>query len=125
MGVAMRASLALGLVLVLLTTAAWGQNTDGSANRWFRVSWEPSRDGAPFTIEGQVFSDSPYRVTNVRLQLEGLDADSQPVSRTFAWALGDIPPRGETSFVVETIPGAVTYRIAVVSFDLVSLGQAP
>src|SRR2546427_3627306 len=88
MVVAMRASLALGLVLVLLATAAWGQNADGSANRWFRVSWEPSRDGVPFTIEGQVFSDSPYRVTNVRLQVEGLDADSQPVGRTSAWALG-------------------------------------
>jgi hypothetical protein len=121
----MRTSLALGVALVLLTTAAWGQNADGSAGRWFRVSWEPSTDGGPATIEGQVFSDSPDRVTNVRLQVEGLDAHGQPVGRTFAWALGDIAPGGETSFVVEPIPGAVTYRIAVVSFDLVSLGPTP
>jgi len=40
------------------------------------------------------------------------------------WALGDIGPNGETSVVAETIPGAVTYRITVVSFDLVSV-EAP
>jgi hypothetical protein len=29
-------------------------------------------------------------------------------------------PGGETSFVVDTIPGAVTYRISVRAFDVVS-----
>jgi len=28
-------------------------------------------------------------------------------------------------FVVESMPGAVTYRMTVISFDMVSLGQAP
>ncbi len=72
-----------------------------------------------------VFNDSPYRVTDVRLQVEGLDADHHLVGRTLAWAIGDIAPGGETSFVAEPMPGAVRYRITVVSYDLVSLGQAP
>jgi hypothetical protein len=119
---AMRVPLALGVVLVLLTTAAWGQNHDG----WFRVTWTPEANGTTPTprIEAYVHNDSPYRVTDVRLKVEGLNGDNHPVGQRVVWALGDIDPGGETSFVTETMPGAVTYRMSVVSFDLVSLGQA-
>ena len=122
-----RVSLALGLVLVLLTTAARGQDRAQPGSDWFRVSWAPQADGLTPTprIEVYVHKDSSYRVTDVRLRVEGLNAESHPVGQQFTWALGDIVPGGETSFVIETMPGAATYRITVVSFDLVSLGQAP
>jgi len=51
--------------------------------------------------------------------------DGQPVGRTFAWALGDIGPGDETSFVVECMRDAATYRIEVNSFDFVSGNQLP
>jgi hypothetical protein len=123
--VVMRHSLTLGLALVLLTTAAWGQTGEPAAQRWFRVSWVPPTDGVVSTIKGSVTNDSPYRVTDVRLQVEGLDADHHSVGRRLAWAVGDIVPGGETFFAAEPLPGAVSYRITVVSYDLVSLGQAP
>jgi hypothetical protein len=113
----------LGFAVLFVATAAWGQER-GPADASFRVSWEP-RFGAPATIGGRVYNDSTYRVTNVRLRIEGLDADSRPVGQKLAWALGDIVPGGETSFVAESVPGAVSYRIAVHSFSLVSVGQAP
>jgi hypothetical protein len=119
--VVMRRSLTLGLALVLLTTVAWGQTGEQAAQRWFRVSWVPPTDGVVSTIKGSVFNDSPYRVTNVRLQLEGLNADHHPVGRRLAWAVGDIESGGETFFAAEPLPGAVSYRITVVSYDLVSL----
>ena len=120
-------SCALGLVVVLLTSAAWGQSRGESPNGWFRVSWAPQENGATRTprIQASVHNDSPYRVTDVRLRVEGLDADNHPVGRRNAWALGDIAPGGDTAFVVESMPGAVNYRITVISFDLVSAGQAP
>jgi len=111
----MKLALAFGLAVVLLTPAAWGQN-----HEQFRVSWAPRPHALPSSIEGQVHNDSSFRVTDVRLQVEGLDGNSRPVGQAFAWAIGDIVPGGETSFVVETIPGAVTYRIHVHSFDVVS-----
>src|SRR4029453_2128223 len=120
-------SCALGLVIVLLTTTASGQSRGQSPNEWFRVSWAPQVNGATRTprIEASVHNDSPYRVTNVRLRVEGLDADNHPVGQRSAWAFGDIAPGGETAFVVESVPGAVTYRMTVISFDLVSSVQAP
>lgn len=119
-----RTSLALGLALGLLAAAAWGQTGDPSTTGLFRVDWAPRRYGMAPAIEGRVHNDSPYRVTNVRLRVEGLDADSHPVGQRFAWALGDIAPGGQTSFVIETMPGAITYRIAVDSYDILSI-QAP
>jgi len=121
----MRVFLAFGLALVLMTTAAWGQSHDQSPNGWFRVSWEPRPYGPPSTIEGNVYNTSPYRVTDVRLRVEGLDAGNHPVGQSLAWAIGDIVPGGETSYVVEAIPGAVNYRVTVLSFDVISVGQAP
>ena len=123
--VTMRA-LAFGLGLLLLTTTAWGQTGqtgEAAAQHWFRVSWAPPTEGVVSSIKGSVFNDSPYRVTDVRLQVEGLDPDRQPVGRRLVWAFGDIAPGGEASFVAEPVPGAVSYLITVVSYDLVSLGQ--
>jgi hypothetical protein len=125
MVVVMGRSLTFGLGLILLATGAWGQTGDLPAQRWFRVSWSPLTGSTVSTIKGNVFNDSPYRVTDVRLQIEGLDAERHPVGRRLAWAFGDIVPGGETSFAAEPLPGAVSYQITVISYDLVSLGQAP
>jgi hypothetical protein len=112
---AVKLALTVALAVVLLTTVAWGQTLEQ-----FRVTWEPRTHALPSSIAGHVYNDSSFRVTDVQLQVEGLDGDDRPVGRTFAWAIGDIVPDGETSFVVETIPGAVNYRITVYSFDVVS-----
>ncbi|MGH7392221.1 MAG: FxLYD domain-containing protein [Candidatus Rokuibacteriota bacterium] len=121
----MRIPPALGLALVLLATAARGQSQDSRASGWFRVSWERPVYSLVPRIAGQVHNDSPFRVTAVRLRVEGLDADSRPVGQAFVWALGAIEPGGRTTFAVEPMPGAVTYRIAVASFDVVSGPEAP
>ena len=118
--VAMRTYLALGVVfvLVVLTSPARGQDWD----RWFPVSWGPEANGKTPTarIEASVHNNSPYRVTDVELEVEGLSADQHSVGQRLVWALGDIDPGSESSFVTEAMPGAVTYRITVVSFDIVS-----
>jgi hypothetical protein len=107
MGVAVRLPLALGLALVLMTGLASAQNHDQPATGSFRVRWEPRMDGPAGRIQGHVYNDSPLRVTDVRLRVEGLSADDHPVGKTFAWALGDIVPGGETTFVVDGMPGAI------------------
>jgi len=122
----------IAFALLTLPTAGSAQSDARPAAGWFRVTWAPSADhpqpvfdGAPSRIRGDVLNDSPYRVTNVRLEIEGLSTDNRSVGRTFAWGVGDIAPGGTTYFAVEPIPGSVSYRATVVSWDLVSLGQAP
>jgi hypothetical protein len=120
------ASVMGAFLLVVVTLAAASAQTvsapDGASVlvQRFRVSWEPRTEGATPTIGGWVHNDSGLRVTDVRLRVEGLDADRRPVGETFAWTQGDIPPGGQGYFVCPTLPGAATYRISVVSVDEVS-----
>jgi hypothetical protein len=86
----------------------------------FRVSWAPRGGGGVPTIEGYVHNDSPYRVTNVHVDVAAVDGNGQLMARRDAWALGDIPPRGDSSFVIERFEGAADYRMTVVSYDVVS-----
>ena len=120
-----KVSLTLGIALVLMAAAAWGQGSGRPANGSFRLSWEPRTTGVVPTIQGHVRNDSAVWVTDVRLQVVGLDADGHRVGERVAWALGDVVPGGESSFVVESVPGAVSYRITVESFAVVSVVQAP
>ena len=121
-----RTSLAVGLGLLTLLPTVGSAQSDGRGARWFRVTWALSPDSLIGSrISGDVLNDSPYRVTNVRLQIEGLDSDSAAVGRTSAWVFGDIRPGGRTFFAAEPIPGSVSYRVNVVSWDLVSFGESP
>jgi len=117
-------TLALGILLACLTTTASARSGDALAREWFRVSWAPPTEGTAPTLAGQVFNTSPYRVTDVRLRVEGFSADNRRIGQVFTWALGDVDAGGESSFSVEAIPGAVTYQVDVVSFDLVSRERA-
>ena len=105
---------------MLVTAVASAQDQWLPAADAFRVSWQRETDPVAPRIVGRVHNDSPFRVTDVRLEVQGLDANRQAVGRTFAWAFGDIVPGGETSFVFDAMPGAVSYRVAVVSYDVVS-----
>jgi hypothetical protein len=114
-----------GLIIVLLVGSAWAQSPDPPTAVSFRVSWRQSTGAQVSLIEGQVANPSAAWVTDVRLRVEGVNTAGHPVGVRFAWALGDILPGGETSFVVGSMPGAVDYRISVASFNLVLVSPSP
>lgn len=110
--------LLLALAVSLAPAAGWGQDRGESRNTWFRVSWQPGV--LPSTIEGTVDNTSPFRAIDVRLQVEGVDGANQRTGERLVWASNDIAPGGRTSYFAQIIPGAVHYRVTVVSFELVS-----
>jgi hypothetical protein len=121
-----RRSIAFGFALLILLPAMAPAQSDTRVSLQFRASLAPSADGAARSrISGDVVNESPYRVTNVRVEIEGVNADNGSVGHTFAWTVGDIAPGGKTYFMTEPIRGASSYRVRVVSWDLVSRGQAP
>jgi len=114
--------LALAAFVLLLPATVWGQDQGQSPPNWFRVSWQPGV--LPSTIEGPVQNTSPFRAIDVRVQIEGLDAENRSLGQRLAWLSNDIAPGGTTSYFSENIPGAVRYRVSVASFELVSGGEA-
>ena len=113
-------ALGFGVALMLVATVVSAQDQRPPAPDAFRVSWQRETDPVARRIEGRVHNDSPFRVTDLRLEVQDLDADGRLVGRTFTRTIGDIVPGGQTSFVFEAMPEAVSYRFAVVSYDVVS-----
>jgi len=113
--------LTLALVIALAPNAGWGEDHGDSRSNWFRVSWQPGV--LPSTIEGHVDNTSPFRAIDVRLQIEGVDAANHRMGERLVWADDDVAPGGTTSYFAQTIPGAVDYRITVVSFELIAEGS--
>jgi hypothetical protein len=113
---------AMPVVLALVVAAA----TDGLAQDpapsadGLRVTWRPRQYAVVPAIEGYVQNDTTFRVSSVRLRVEGFDASGQSVGETSTWAFGTIAPGGRGHFVVPPVPRATTYRITVSAFDRVS-----
>jgi len=74
-------------------------------------------------LQGYVYNDSRYLVTNVRLRVVALDDGGRAVGETFSWVFGDVPAGGSTDFVVASTPPGTTYRVTVVWFDRVAVSR--
>lgn len=111
--------LAAALLGLLLAPAAHAQTLVSLES--FRVEWTTRTE--PWMkpgVEGYVYNDSVYRVSNVRLRIETLDQGNQPVSERFSWVHGNIDARGRGYFVLPPPEAGRTYRITVVSCDPIS-----
>jgi hypothetical protein len=62
------------------------------------------------------------RLTNVRLGVDVLGTDGTAVAHAFGWVIGDVTPGGRGYFVVPVPTPGTTYRVSVLSFDIVSGG---
>jgi hypothetical protein len=108
------------VILALVSTLAWGQSF-GDSSSPFRLIWEPRASARP-SLEGYVYNDSPYWMSNVRLRIEGLDAGQRTIDERYVWTLGSIPPGNRIYFTAESPPGAAGYRVTVAFYDLIYLG---
>lgn len=86
------------------------------------MSWESRKHGTTPALEGYVYNDWVFRVSDVRLRIEGLDADSRPVGETVAWTFHSIAPGDRAYFVSPTVAGAAGYRVTVAWFNVVRGG---
>jgi hypothetical protein len=113
----------VALLVLLLAGGAQAQTVGGGAV--FRVEW--ARRTEPWLkpgVEGYVYNDSVYRVGNVRLRVEVLDGSQQFLAERFAWVYGNIDAGGRTHFILPPPEPGQSYRITIVSYDLISR-QAP
>jgi hypothetical protein len=95
---------------------------------------EPAQPDSPFrfdieqrgnprrglAVEGYLYSDLPWRITNVRLRVESVDSNGAVTAESHGWLLGDVAPGGRAYFYLPISSPAPRYRPAVESFDRVS-----
>ena len=113
----------LAMTLGTATTGTAQTASDGDPGS-FRFEFEQTESHRGLAVEGYVYSALPWRVTNVRLQIDSIDANGTPVASASGWVFGDVPARGRGYFYVPVSRHAGTYRASVQTFDKVML-EAP
>jgi len=98
---------------------------------------EPATADAPFRfevaqadghrglgVEGYVYNGLPWRITNVRLRVESVDANGTVTASASGWVMGDVKAGGRGYFYVPVSSPAMTYRATVQAFEKVAV-EAP
>jgi hypothetical protein len=106
------------LALVLLVSPAAAQNFGAAApeQRYFEVNLDNAGKASGGRLSGSVHNLADYTVTQVRVLVEGLDGNGQPVSQALVWVLGDINEGGRRYFTASAPSPGVTYRATVHDF---------
>jgi hypothetical protein len=126
-------SIVLGLLVAGLLGPTVGVLIAGLLGPTVAVA-EPAQPDSPFrfeierrgnprrglAVEGYLYSDLRWRITNVRLRVESVDSNGAVTAESHGWRLGDVAPGGRAYFYLPISSPAPTYRPAVESFDRVS-----
>ncbi len=121
----MKARVAVTLLLLFVSTEIAHAQGVAPTTQSFQVEWQPRGAHMMPGIDGYVYNSSEYRVGNVRLKVEVLDAASSPIREQFAWVYGAIDAGGRGYFRLRLPGPGETYRIYVESFDLLSRQTPP
>ena len=121
-----RMLLAFAIVAATLgtPTVPSAQTAIASDPRPFGFQYEETRTHRGVGVEGYVYNPLPWRITNVRLQVDSLDANGSPIASASGWVMGDVPAGGRSYFYVPVSAPAATYRASVQEFHKVML-EAP
>jgi hypothetical protein len=111
-----------GLVAPVVTTA---QTPAADAQTQFRFELEEARGHRGRGVEGYVYNELPWRITNVRVRVDSLDGNGTVTSSGSGWVIGDVRAGGRAYFYVPVSSAAATYRASVLSFDKVLLEMPP
>lgn len=82
----------------------------------FTVTWDAVQRRGRQEVAGYVLNRSPYRVGNVRVLVDSVDATGRIVSQRVSWVLGELGADSRLYFEVPTTPAA-SYRVSVFSYD--------
>ena len=113
------------MLLALAIIAATIGTASVSRAQTFEFDLEQINGPRGMAVEGYVHNALPWRITNVRLQVDSIDATGAPIASTSGWVLGDVAAGGRGYFYVPVSTPAATYRASVQRFDKVILEAAP
>jgi hypothetical protein len=111
------------------TSVPRAQTAIASDQSPFRFEFERNESHRGRTVQGYIYNALPWRITNVRLQVDSIDADGTVVGSASGWVVGDVAGGGRGYFYVPVSAHGAAYRASVQAFDKVSLDapatQAP
>jgi hypothetical protein len=118
------------LLFAMMITAITGagvalvQTPTAAAQTPFRFELAQADGPRGLGVAGYVYNGLPWRITNVRLRVDGVDANGTVTASVSGWVMGDVEAGGRGYFYVPVSSAATTYRATVQSFDKIAV-EAP
>ena len=115
----------LGIIAATLGAATVpGQTAIVGEQAPFTFELQQTESHRGLGVQGYVYNPLPWRITNVRLQVDSLDANGTLIASASGWVQGDVSARGRGYFYVPITSPAAAYRASVQAYDRVML-EAP
>ena len=125
----MRKMLAILGIIAVTTGAATvpGQTAIVGEQPPFEFQLEQTESYRGLGVQGYVYNPLQWRITNVRVRVDSLDANGTLLASASGWVQGDVSARGRAYFYVPIAAPAATYRATVQTFDrvMIEAPQAP
>ena len=106
--------------LVVAAAVAQAQPPGRPTAESFRIEWVRRPPSMRPGVDGYIYNDSRWRVTNLRVRAVVVDAAGNPVRESTVSVWGNAVPGTRTFFVLPAIREGEIYQCTVVSFDLIS-----
>jgi hypothetical protein len=115
-----RALLIAMAALVAAAAIAQAQAPGRPTTESFLIEWVRRPPSMRPGVDGYIYNDSRWRVTNIRVRAVVVDAAGTRVRESIVSVWGNAVPGTRTFFVLPSIGEGETYQLTVVSFDLIS-----
>ena len=106
--------------LVAAAASAQAQGSSRPTVESFRIEWLRRPPSMRPGVDGYIYNDSRWRVTNIRVRAVVVDAAGTPVRESLVSVWGNAVPGTRTFFVLPSIGEGEIYQLTVVTFDLIS-----
>jgi hypothetical protein len=115
---------AMTMIAIAGSAVAQAQTATADAQTPFQFELAQADGLEGWESRGYVHNGLPWRITNVRLRVDTVDASGTVIASAVGWVLGDVKAGGRGYFYVPVSSAASAYRATVLSFDQVAV-EAP
>ena len=106
--------------LVVAAAVAQAQPPGRPTAESFRIEWVRRPPSMRPGVDGYIYNESRWRVTNLRVRAVVVDAAGIVMRESIVSVWGNAVPGMRTFFVLPSIGEGEIYQLTVVSFDLIS-----
>ena len=119
-----RRGVLLAVAICLLSAGVYAQSSTPSPES-FRIEWNRRPGWMRPGVDGYLYNESRWRVTNVRVRAQVVDGSGSVLRETVVSVFGNAVPGVRTFFVLPPLKEAESYQLKVLTFDLISQEAAP
>ena len=111
--------LVLGMMASILSPAVvtTAQSASGADQNGFRFQFKETEGHRRLALEGSLFNDQPWSISDVRVQVDCIDKAGAVTSSSTGWVLGTVRSGDQGYFYVPVASRAASYRVTVQSFN--------